>query len=153
VPLTVQFCSAISVVANSREQCVVDHTKHTFRDGRYFSLLRGPLRFPVSKTIAAVCIYLTDDFSSCFTGVVRQGRVAPPLFLFMAATPAAHLVNAVFTSAPSCNTGKRIRWASDDHLIGGWVKRENFPGKNKSACQEATGIGCISLSESECYGE
>ena len=34
--------------------------------------------------------------------------------------------------------------------IDGWVKRESFPVKNKSACQEATGIGCNSLSESEC---
>jgi hypothetical protein len=33
--------------------------------------------------------------------------------------------------------------------IDGWVKRESFPVKNKSACQEATGIGCNSLSESE----
>ena len=35
-------------------------------------------------------------------------------------------------------------------IIDGWVKRESFPVKNKSACQEATGIGCNSLSESEC---
>ncbi len=35
-------------------------------------------------------------------------------------------------------------------VIDGWVKRESFPGKNKSACQEATGIGCNSLCESEC---
>jgi hypothetical protein len=35
-------------------------------------------------------------------------------------------------------------------IIDGWVKRESFPVKNKSACQEATGIGCNCLSESEC---
>jgi hypothetical protein len=35
-------------------------------------------------------------------------------------------------------------------IIDGWVKRENYPVKNKSACQEETGIGCICLSESEC---
>jgi hypothetical protein len=35
-------------------------------------------------------------------------------------------------------------------FIDGWVKRESFPVKNKSACQEAPGIGCNSLSESEC---
>jgi hypothetical protein len=35
-------------------------------------------------------------------------------------------------------------------IIDGWVKRESSPVKNKSARQEATGIGCNSLSESEC---
>ena len=35
-------------------------------------------------------------------------------------------------------------------VIDGWVKRESFPVKNKSARQEETGIGCNSLSESEC---
>jgi hypothetical protein len=35
-------------------------------------------------------------------------------------------------------------------IIDGWVKRESFPAKNKSVCQEETGIGCNSLSESEC---
>jgi hypothetical protein len=35
-------------------------------------------------------------------------------------------------------------------IIDGWVKRDNFPAKNKSARQEVTGIGCNSLSESEC---
>jgi hypothetical protein len=35
-------------------------------------------------------------------------------------------------------------------VIDGWVKRESSPVKNKSACQEETGIGCNSLSESEC---
>ena len=35
-------------------------------------------------------------------------------------------------------------------VIDGWVKRESFPVKNKSVCQEETGIGCNSLSESEC---
>ena len=35
-------------------------------------------------------------------------------------------------------------------VIDGWVKRESFPVKNKSARQEVAGIGCNSLSESEC---
>jgi len=35
-------------------------------------------------------------------------------------------------------------------VIDGWVKRESSPVKNRSACQEATVIGCHSLSESEC---
>ena len=35
-------------------------------------------------------------------------------------------------------------------FIDGWVKRESLPVKNKSVCQEETGIGCNSLSESEC---
>ena len=35
-------------------------------------------------------------------------------------------------------------------VIAGWVKRESFPVKNKSACQEGTGIGCNCLSKSEC---
>jgi hypothetical protein len=35
-------------------------------------------------------------------------------------------------------------------FVDGWVERESFPGKNKSACQEETGIGCNCLSESEC---
>jgi hypothetical protein len=34
--------------------------------------------------------------------------------------------------------------------INGWVERESFPAKNQSACQEATGTGCNSLSGSEC---
>jgi hypothetical protein len=35
-------------------------------------------------------------------------------------------------------------------VIGGWVERESFPVKNKSARQEATGIGCHRLSDSDC---
>jgi hypothetical protein len=36
-------------------------------------------------------------------------------------------------------------------IINGWVKRESsFRGKTKAHCQEATGIGCNCLSESEC---
>ena len=37
-------------------------------------------------------------------------------------------------------------------VIDGWVWRESFPAKNKSARQEETGIGCNCLSESECSG-
>jgi hypothetical protein len=37
-------------------------------------------------------------------------------------------------------------------VIDGWVRRESFPAKNKSARQEETGIGCNCLSESECSG-